>query len=136
MRVPSFSKAVFTIGVASLVLWTAACTKRVAVPPPMNQPPAASCSAASSSVRLGSGPVNITASATDPNNDALTYAWSATGGAIEGTGSSVRWNPAASVMPRATTTTGIDPTSSLTTPWCARRCESGNAFVLSPFSIP
>lgn len=94
MRVERFSKVAFAVGVASLMLWTGACKKRVAVPPPMNQPPAASCSAASSSVRLGSVAVNVTANATDPNNDALTYAWSATGGAIEGSGSSVRWNPA------------------------------------------
>jgi hypothetical protein len=43
-----------------------------------------------SSVAAG-GSVNVTVSASDPNNDALTYAYSPNGGAINGAGSSVNW---------------------------------------------
>ena len=93
MKVPSLAKGTMAIGIACLILVSGACKKRVAVPPPMNQPPTASCSAASSSIRMGAGPVAVTANATDPNNDTLTYAWSATGGTVSGTGSTVQWNP-------------------------------------------
>lgn len=94
MQVHSVVKGAVVIAVAGLVLTSGACKKRVAVPPPMNQPPTVSCSSASSSVRLGSGPVSVTANASDPNHDKLRFSWSATGGAIEGTDSSARWNPA------------------------------------------
>lgn len=38
-----------------------------------------------------SGTVAFFANANDPNGDALTYTWSATGGSISGTGSTVNW---------------------------------------------
>lgn len=93
MRVESQMKGAIVMAAVSLVVLSAGCRKRVAVPPPMNQPPSVTCAAASSSVRLGSGPVAVTANATDPNKDTLTYAWSATGGSVQGTGASVQWNP-------------------------------------------
>jgi outer membrane protein OmpA-like peptidoglycan-associated protein/opacity protein-like surface antigen len=65
---------------------------RKAIP---NAPPVASCSAAKTSVYAESGEVvGVHVSASDPDNDPLTYSWSATGGSIDGTGTDVRWNSA------------------------------------------
>jgi SH3 domain-containing YSC84-like protein 1 len=64
-------------------------------PPPPNRPPVASCSANPTHVIDGSGEtVLVRADASDPGNNRFTYKWTTTGGAIEGTGSQVRWNPA------------------------------------------
>ena len=65
-------------------------------PPPIpNRLPTASCSADPRHVTDGSGDtVAIRADASDPDNDPLSYTWSATGGTVDGTGSQVRWNPA------------------------------------------
>jgi hypothetical protein len=68
---------------------------RVPPPPPPNRPPVATCSANPTHVIDGSGEtVLVRADASDPGNDRLSYKWTTTGGAIEGTGSQVRWNPA------------------------------------------
>jgi len=65
---------------------------RKAIP---NAPPVASCSAAKTSVYAGSDEVvGVQVSASDPDNDPLTYSWSATGGRIDGSGADVRWNSA------------------------------------------
>jgi outer membrane protein OmpA-like peptidoglycan-associated protein len=62
-------------------------------PPPPNHPPVAACAANPASVYTGSGDsvaVHITAS--DPDNDTLTYSYTATGGTVEGTGPDGRWS--------------------------------------------
>lgn len=62
-------------------------------PPPPNHPPVAACSANPASVYAGSNEsVAIHVNASDPDNDPLTYAYSATGGTVEGTGPDARWN--------------------------------------------
>src|SRR5215472_2068211 len=61
-------------------------------PKPVNQPPVVTCSASPDSVLKGSGNqvVTITAQARDPENDVVTYSWSASGGAtVSGTGATV-----------------------------------------------
>jgi len=55
-------------------------------PPPPNHLPVAACSVSPSSVYAGSGDsVAVHVNASDPDNDPLTYSYSATGGAVEGT---------------------------------------------------
>jgi opacity protein-like surface antigen len=64
-------------------------------PPPPNHPPVAACSVSPASVYAGSGDsVAVHVTASDPDNDPLTYNYSATGGTIEGTGPEARWNSA------------------------------------------
>ncbi len=64
-----------------------------APPPPVNHPPVAACSASPTSVFAGSGDVvAIHVNASDPDNDPLTYTYSATGGAVDGNGPDARWN--------------------------------------------
>ena len=62
-------------------------------PPPPNKPPVATCSASPTSVYAGSNDaIAIHVNASDPDNDTLTYSYSATGGAVDGTGADARWN--------------------------------------------
>jgi outer membrane protein OmpA-like peptidoglycan-associated protein len=62
-------------------------------PPQANRPPSAACSASKPSVYVGSNEsVSVTASGTDPDNDPLTYTWTANGGSVDGSGPSVRWD--------------------------------------------
>jgi outer membrane protein OmpA-like peptidoglycan-associated protein len=61
--------------------------------PPPNHPPVAACSVSPASVYAGSGDtVAVHVNASDPDNDPLTYSYTATGGAVEGTGPEARWN--------------------------------------------
>jgi hypothetical protein len=79
-----------------------------APPPPPNHPPTASCSASPASVYLGSGEVvSVHADATDPDNDTLTYTWTATGGAVDGTGAQVRWSSNGLALGTYTVTAGV-----------------------------
>jgi outer membrane protein OmpA-like peptidoglycan-associated protein len=62
-------------------------------PPPPNHPPITSCSADRTTVYVGSGDfVVVRADASDPDNDSLTFSWTANGGAVEGNGPQGRWN--------------------------------------------
>jgi len=62
-------------------------------PPPPNHPPVAACSVNPTSIYAGSGDVvAIHVNASDPDNDPLNYSYTATGGAVEGTGADTRWN--------------------------------------------
>jgi len=62
-------------------------------PPPPNHPPVAACSVNPVSVFAGSGDtVAVHVTASDPDNDPLTYSYSATGGTVDGTGADARWN--------------------------------------------
>ncbi|MFO8080249.1 MAG: PKD domain-containing protein [Armatimonadota bacterium] len=59
-------------------------------PPPDNNPPQIQSVTAPDSAFPGSA-VAIEANATDPDGDSLSYAWTASGGTIEGSGASVIW---------------------------------------------
>ena len=62
-------------------------------PPPPNHPPVAACTVTPASVYAGSGDsVAVHVNASDPDNDPLTYTYSATGGAVDGSGPDARWN--------------------------------------------
>jgi outer membrane protein OmpA-like peptidoglycan-associated protein len=61
--------------------------------PAPSRPPVASCSADKSMVYAGSGDtVAVRAQASDPDNNPLTYAWTTSGGTVDGSGPEVRWN--------------------------------------------
>jgi outer membrane protein OmpA-like peptidoglycan-associated protein len=78
-------------------------------PPPPNRPPTVSISADKSMVYLNSGDaVAVTASASDPDNDPLTYTWSSTCGHIDGDGPQVRWLSAGTPTGACTTTVKVD----------------------------
>ena len=62
-------------------------------PPPPNHPPVAACSANPTSVYAGSNDaVTVHVNASDPDNDTITYSYTATGGTVEGTGPDARFN--------------------------------------------
>ena len=58
-----------------------------------NRPPIATCSVDNSTVYAGSGDtVTVRADANDPDDNPLTYSWTASGGTVEGSSSEARWN--------------------------------------------
>jgi outer membrane protein OmpA-like peptidoglycan-associated protein len=62
-------------------------------PPAPKRPPTATCSANPASVYAGSNdPVAVHVSASSPDNLPLTYAYSASGGTVDGNGPDARWN--------------------------------------------
>lgn len=64
-------------------------------PPPANHPPVAACTASPTSVFAGSSDaIAVHVNASDPDNDPLTYSYTATGGAVDGNGPDARWNSA------------------------------------------
>lgn len=61
----------------------------------ISQPLTAECSIDKSQVQAGSGDmVGVHAQANDPQNRPMSYAWTATGGTVTGTGADVQWNSA------------------------------------------
>jgi outer membrane protein OmpA-like peptidoglycan-associated protein/opacity protein-like surface antigen len=72
---------------------TAGCSVSVRVEPRPNRPPTISCSADRSAVTAGET-VEITAVASDPDNDPLSFSWNASSGKTEGSGTSVRFKTA------------------------------------------
>ena len=84
-------------------------TNRSAGGAPPDRPPVAFCSANPTHIIDGSGEtVLVRADASNPDNDPLTYQWTTTGGAIEGTGSQVRWNPAGAALGTHSVTARVD----------------------------
>ena len=78
-------------------------------PPKPNHPPVAACSAAAPSVYQGStDPVAIHVNASDPDNDPLTYSYTATGGTVDGTGPDARWNPSGLALGSYTINVKVD----------------------------
>ncbi len=78
-------------------------------PSPPDRPPAVTCSGNPVRVVSGSGDiVLVRADASDPDNDPLTYAWTATGGTIDGSGAKVRWNPAGAAPGTYSVTARVD----------------------------
>jgi outer membrane protein OmpA-like peptidoglycan-associated protein/opacity protein-like surface antigen len=83
---------------------TADCSAEIRVEPQPNRPPTISCSADRRSVTAGET-VGITAVASDPDNDPLSFSWNASAGKLEGSGSSVKVETAG-VSPGSYTTIG------------------------------
>jgi outer membrane protein OmpA-like peptidoglycan-associated protein len=78
-------------------------------PPPPNHPPVAACSANPTSVYAGSNDaVAIHVNASDPDNDTLTYAYSASGGAVDGSGPDARFNTTGLAEGTYTVTAKVD----------------------------
>jgi outer membrane protein OmpA-like peptidoglycan-associated protein len=72
---------------------TADCSADIRVEPQPNRPPTLSCSADRNSVVIGET-VQITATASDPDNDPLTYSWKSSGGRVHGRDASARFETA------------------------------------------
>jgi len=78
-------------------------------PPPPNHNPVASCSANPTSVYAGSNEaVAVHVTASDPDNDTLTYSYTASGGTVEGTGPEARFNTAGLAEGSYTVTAKVD----------------------------
>jgi outer membrane protein OmpA-like peptidoglycan-associated protein len=69
------------------------CSSSISVDPRPNRPPTMSCAADRTTVVIGDT-VQITASASDPDNDPLTYSWRSSGGRVRGRDASVRFETA------------------------------------------
>jgi outer membrane protein OmpA-like peptidoglycan-associated protein len=69
----------------------------------------ASCAVNPASVYAGSGDsVAVHVTASDPDNDPLTYSYSATGGAVDGTGADARWNSSGVAVGSYTVSVKVD----------------------------
>src|SRR5947208_12748396 len=78
-------------------------------PPPPNHPPVAACSVSPASVYAGSGDsAAVHVNASDADNDPLTYSYTATGGAVDGTGPEARWNSSGVGVGSYTVTVKVD----------------------------
>jgi len=86
---------------------SADCFSSIRVEPPPNRPPTMSCSADRNTAVIGDT-VQITASASDPDNDPLTYTWKSSGGRIRGRDASVRFETAGLTAGRYTVNGHVD----------------------------
>ncbi|HWY42548.1 MAG TPA: Ig-like domain-containing protein [Candidatus Sulfotelmatobacter sp.] len=78
-------------------------------PPPANRSPVAACSVSPASVIAGaSDPVTLHVNASDPDNDTLSYSYTATGGTIEGTAADARWTASGLAAGTYTATAKVD----------------------------
>jgi outer membrane protein OmpA-like peptidoglycan-associated protein len=71
----------------------ASCAVNIRVAQQPNRVPTIACSADHSSVTVGQA-VQITATASDPDNDPLSFSWNASAGRIDGSGSAVKFQTA------------------------------------------
>lgn len=79
-----------------------------APPAPVNHPPVAACTANPASLFAGSGDsAAIHVNASDADNDTLTYSYTATGGAVDGTGPDARWNSSGVAVGTYTVTASV-----------------------------
>ncbi len=69
------------------------CSSSISVEQRPNRPPTMSCAADRTTVVIGDT-VQITATASDPDNDPLTYSWKSSGGRVRGRDASVRFETA------------------------------------------
>jgi outer membrane protein OmpA-like peptidoglycan-associated protein len=72
---------------------TADCSADIRVEPRPNRPPTMSCTLDRNSVVIGET-VQVTSTASDPDNDPLTYSWNSSGGRVRGTEASTRLDTA------------------------------------------
>ena len=80
-----------------------------APPPPVNHPPVASCSVDRDMVYAGSGDFAVVrVSASDPDNDPLSYSWTSNGGVVTGEGSEGRWNSSGTTVGTYTVKARVD----------------------------
>jgi outer membrane protein OmpA-like peptidoglycan-associated protein len=84
-------------------------------PPQPKQPPVAACSVSPASVYAGSSDtVAVHVNASSPDNVPLTYSYSATGGAVDGTGPDARWNSSGVAVGSYTVNVKVDDGRGLT----------------------
>jgi outer membrane protein OmpA-like peptidoglycan-associated protein len=80
-----------------------------APPAPVNHPPVAACTASPTSVFAGSNDtVAIHVNASDPDNDPLTFTYTATGGTVDGSGPDARWNAGSAAAGSYTVTVQVN----------------------------
>jgi outer membrane protein OmpA-like peptidoglycan-associated protein len=78
-------------------------------PPPPNHAPTVTLTANPTKVFAGSNdPIVLQAQAADADNDTLNYKWTATGGAVEGSGAETRWNSTGVQPGKYTITVTVD----------------------------
>jgi len=77
--------------------------------PPVDHPPTVTCTADPTSVFFGSGDTSaVNCPAVSPDNDTLTYNWTASCGAVDGTGPAVHWLSAGVPIGTCTVTVKVD----------------------------
>ena len=86
---------------------TADCSADILVEVRPNRPPTIACSADRNSVVVGE-PIQLSAAASDPDDDPLTYSWKSSGGRVQGTGASARFDTSGLAPGQYTVTGRVD----------------------------